>query len=335
MPVYGTEVELAICFQNSYGTIGDLTNSGQSVAFISESINGEQPLMMSEGIRGRADRGDAFEGAKQVAGDIEVEVIPETSGYLLAACMNLTSNVQSDSKYTHTFKPRTADTMPFAPNRPITLLKKWGTGSNDRVNYYNLISTGFELSCEAGDFLKMKLPLAGGRNDNGTTSITASYPTGVPFKWDDIATFTVDGNTLNNVKSFTLTVDESIEAKHTLESGDDQWPCRSVRNGFRTASLNMTMLFDNSSEYIAFRGDNATVNPEEQKVVITFTQDTEVQSGYYFLFSVIIPSVEWESIDPPVSGVGVIEATLSGKIKYNAGSGTMLEIFTQDDIPAY
>jgi hypothetical protein len=331
MPVYGTEVELAICFQNSYGTIADITNSAQSVAFVSESINGDQPLMMSEGIRGRVDRGDAYAGAKQVAGDIEVEVVADTAVYLIASVLANTSTSNSDSMYDRNFKPRTADNQALSPNRPITLVKKWGTGSNDRVNYYNLNATGFELSCEAGDFLKLKLPLVGGRNDNGNTNHTASYPTGAPFKWDD-AEISIDGNNLDNVKSFSLTLDEAIEPKYTLESGEDQWPSRIVRNGFRTGTLNMTLSFDNSSEYIAFRGDNFTDKPGSQQVIFNFLSDTEVQSGYNYQFYVDLPSVVIESFEAPVGGVGEVEATLTGRIKYNSGSGTALEITTRDSV---
>ncbi len=334
MPVYGTDVELAICFQNSYGTIGDITNSAQSVAFVSESINGEQPLMMSEGIRARVDRGDAYAGAKQVGGDIEVEAVPLTIGYLMATALELTASVTSDDLRTHTFKPRTADTMEFSPQRPVTVVKKWGAGANDRVNYYNLTATGIEFTCEAGDFLKVKLPLIGGRNDNGTTDHTASYPTDTPFLWDQ-SSISIGGNGIDYVKSLSIAWDEAIEPKHTLESGEDQWPSRAVRNGFRTGTINMTLSFDNTSEYIAFRGDNFTVNPGGQKVVAHWEHPTEAQSGYAHSITIDMPRVTWETFEAPVSGVGEIEVSLAGRIKYSTGSATALDITLVDTKSAY
>ena len=334
MPVYGTDVEISMCFQNSFDTIGDIANSAQSIALINESFNAAQPLLTSDNLRNTVDRGDSYAGAKEVAGEIECEVVPKTVGYLFKSVMDRTSSVQSDSLYTHTFKPRTSQEIPGCVNKPVTIVKKWGSGANDRVNYYNLDAGGFEFTCEAGGYAKLKIPFKGGRNDNGTTDHTASYPNELPFKWDQ-SSISINSNAVDYVKSLTISLDESSEAGHTLSEDCDAWPDRITRTGFRTGVVNMTLSFDTTSEYVAFRGDAATVPPFTQPVVVTLTQAVEVQSGYYHQISFNMPKVVWESMDAPTAGVGETEITLNGKIKHNANDGHMLAITLVDTKSAY
>lgn len=316
MPVYGSEVELSITYQNSIGTIADVANSGNSIAVINESFNAQQPLLNSESIRNRVDRGDAYAGAKEITGEIECEAVPHSIGWLLRSALNRTGSVNSDSLYSHTLEPYQPSTDLYRATRPISLVKKWGSGANDIANYYNLFATGFEMSCAAGEFLKIKIPYIGGRNDGGTTDFTASYPAHKPFTWDQ-SSITIGGNAHANIKSFSISVDESLESKYTLSDSGDQWPNRVSRSGFRTSTINLGLSFDNSSEYIAFRGDAATPPPLAQGVKINFEQSVEVQSGYNHRLFFEAYDVKWESLEHPVSGVGEIELSLTGKIKYD------------------
>ena len=323
MPVYGTDIQLAICFQNSYNTVGDITNSAQSIAVINESFNAQQPLMASENLRNRVDRGDAYAGAKEVTGEIEFEVVPKSIGYLLRTCLNRTSSVQSDSLYNHTFQPETALNQPNSPMRPVTVMKRIPNGQGISTNnYYNLNASGIEFSCEAGGFLKAKVPFIGGRNDNAQVDITPSYPTDDPFTFDQCS-FTIGGNAVDYIKSFTVSIDESLETKHTLCDSGDHWPNRVVRGGFRTGTINCTLSFDNSSEYIAFRGDAASPPPLGQIVTARFTQPVEPQSGYPYTFLLYMPKVKWESFEAPTQGAGEIEVSLTGRLKYDNSAGYM------------
>ena len=336
MPIYGTDVEIAIVQQNSWNTVADIANSGTSIPVISETFNAQQPLMASESLRGRIDRGESYAGAKEVTGDIECEAEPASLGYLIGATLEHISAVTSDSLRTHTFKPYSSPfgTGQETPKVPITFMRKSSVVTR---NYFNLNATGLELSCAAGEFLKIKVPFIGGRNDNGTTGMTASYGTNAPFTFDQCS-FSIDGAGVGYVKSFSLTVDDAIEAQHVVDNGGDQWPDRIVRSGFRSGTINMTMSFDTSSEYIAYRGDNASasaVAPLAQQVVATFTQGIEAQSGYPHSLKIDMPSVKWESLDNPVEGVGEIEISMTGRVKYNSGSGTMLDITLVDTIATY
>lgn len=323
MPVFGTDVEIAICFQDSFDTIGSISNSAQSIAVINESFNAQQPLLNSEGLRGRVDRGDAYAGAKEVTGEIEVEAVPKSIGYLIRSAMDRTSSVQSDSLYTHTYVPMTAVNQPLSAMRPLTVAKR--AASQSFLNYFNLNATGLEFSCEAGGFLKCKIPYIGGRDDGGTTNHTAAYPTDNPFTWDQCS-FTIDSNPISYLKSFTISVDESLESKHTLCDSGDAWPNRIVRSGFRTGTINCTLSFDNSSEYIAFRGDAATVPPLGQRVTAHFSQPVEAQSGYPLSLEMDMRAVRWETFEAPTAGAGEVEVTLTGKIKYDNTQGNMLVV---------
>lgn len=334
MPVYGTDVELSVCFQDSFDTIASIANSAQSIAVINESFNAQQPLLNSEGIRNRVDRGDAYAGSKEVTGELECEVLPKSIGFLLKSVADRTASVNSGSLYTHTFKLRQAQDFFNSVNAPMTLTKKWGGGANDVVNYYNLNASGFEFSCAAGEFLRMKIPFIGGRNDNGTTGHTAAYPNELPYSWDQ-SSISINSNVGGNIKSISINVDESAEARHTLCDSGDNWPNRVARSGFRTGTINLTMSFDTTSEYIAYRGDAATVPPFTQPVVATFTQGVEVQSGYNHQISFNMPKVVWETFEAPVTGAGEVEVNMSGKIKHNATDGFMLAMTLVDTKSAY
>jgi len=325
MPVYGSDVSLSVCFQTSFDTIGDFTASGHHIPAVSETFNADQPLMMSEGIRGRVDRGDAYAGAKQVTGEIETEAASKITGFLLASCLERTSLINSGSLRTHEFTPRTSDAMENCPQRPMSLAKTWGDGANDVVNYYNLTATGFEINCDTGEALKIKIPYIGGRNDNGNAAGAGTYVVDEPFLWDQCS-LSINGAGIGYAKSVAITLDESLEAKHTLAAGD-QWPDRIVRNGFRSGTISVGLSFDGSSEYAAFSQVTASGRISAEAVNLHFKHPLECQSGYNHSLNIYMPYVSWDSLEAPTDGHGEIEATLSGRLTgYTITNSSMVVI---------
>ena len=336
MPIFGADVGIGICFQSSFDTVATIASSAQYIPLVSETFNDQQPFLTSESIRNRVDRGDAFSGPKEVTGEVEAEVFPLAIGFLMKTAFEETATVNSASLNTHTFKPRTSSAMEFSPQIPVSVHKEWGSGANDLSNFYNLNATGMEFSCAVGEFLKVKVPFIGGRNDGAVLGSAPSYnlTNKSPFTWDQCS-FSIDGNAVGSIKSFSVAIAEGLEAGHTLNSSDDSWPTRINRAGFRTGTINAAMSFDNTSEYIAFRSDAGNGSPTTRPTVITFTQGTEAQSGYPHALKMDIPGVIWESFEDPVQGVGEVEVSLSGKIQYTVASATLIDITLVDTAGAY
>lgn len=311
---YGMETSIGICFQNSYGTA--LTSSMHWISQLSEDVAVKKDQIISEGMRGVFDEGAHYEGLNTIEGGIEAEAHPISIGALLRAAIGAPTTVTSAAIYTHTFKPATADFDVYAAKTPITIVKHLGdAGSAHR--FYDMVANDLELSCSAGEFLKIKVGFMGGKYDQ-VSEIAASYPTGDSlFTWN-VASMSVGGAAVSNMSDWSLKMAEKMANKHTLNGA--RTPSRTKRDGFRSVEIAGTLIFDDQAEYQQF------LSQSEREMDVTLKTASQIQSGYYETLRIQTPKMRYTEFPPTQKGVGQLEVGFSAKGVYSVSSATALQV---------
>lgn len=311
---YGMETSIGICFQNSYGTA--LTSSMHWISQLSEDVAVKKDQIISEGMRGVFDEGAHYEGLNTIEGGIEAEAHPISVGALLRAAIGTPTTATSGTIFTHTFKPATTDFDVYAAKTPITIVKHLGdVGSAHR--FYDMVANDLELSCSAGEFLKIKVGFMGGKYDQ-VSEIAASYPTGDSlFTWN-VASISVGGSALNTISDWSLTVTEGLKNTHTQNG--TRTPSRTKRDGFRTIEVAGTFVFDDQTEYQQF------LSQSERELDITMKTASQIQSGYYETLRVQTPKLRYGEFAPVQNGAGQLEVGFTAKGVYSVTSATALQI---------
>lgn len=323
MTAYGQKSNIGLIFQNSYGTAGAV-GSVHFLPYLSESIGLNIPPLYSENIRGIFDEGDSYVGPKTVDGDIETEAQPIVLGAMLKSILQLTGSVNSGSIYTHTFKPRASDFDDKCANNPVTIFKRLDMGAYEMFSDMN--GTTLELGISQGEFLKCKVGYVGGAQSVTSGTPTASYETGKRWKWDS-SSFSFGGTGKAEVVNGSIKVDEGLEAQHTLNAVNA--PSRIKRQAFRNISVDLTLKFDDWSEYQAY------LDSSEREAIINFVGAVEVQSGYKENLTIKLPLMRYEEVKPASGGPGAIEVTAKARGKYSVTSATALWITLVNTQAAY
>ena len=313
---YGQDAKLAIAFQNSRGTAAS-ASSLYLIPFLSESLTPNYPELLSENMEGRFDEGEAYAGPRQVAGTIVSEAQPITIGVMLKAILGNPTTVNSDDIYTHTFKPRTGDFSPDEINNPMTAWKYLATNENFPV-YQDLVAVRAEFSVANGEFLQAALDVLGGVVGTKADSDT-NLGTAVGKKWTwDVTSFELGGAANTDLSALSVVIDEQSSPRWTLKTSKD--PDRVKRDGRRQIRVNGTIKFEDQTEYDKFLAGSV------QSFKATMTGPVEIQSGYYDVFQVIVPSFKYLAYPVNFADPSELQVTFEGKAEYHTGSATSIAI---------
>ena len=321
MPGYGQEGRVGISFQNSYGTAN--TASMHWLPNVSESIALSKPPLISEGMRGINDDGIHYEGANVIGGDLVIEATAIPLGVFLTAALGSPTTVTSGAVQTHAFLPLTADAQPLCAQRPFTTHKYFGIGSADTFSDMN--GTTLELGISNGELLTATLGTVGG-TEGRASAIAASYFNGKHFTWDN-SSVSIAGAAISDIAQMTITVDNALEAMHTLNNS--KYPSRIKRQGFRTVTVGGTVKFASSSEYQSF------IDQTERRLLMHFQGATEVQSGYNESLTLDIPGLRMTEFAPQAGGPGEIEVSFSAKGVYDVTSAYSIKATLVNTIAGY
>lgn len=320
---YGQNSKIGISFQSSYGAGQSLQDSVYWIPKISEGVNAEKPPLIEQNLRGVFDEGAHHEGMNAVAGPVECEAAPIPLGVMLKCVLGDPATVNSDSLYTHTFKPRTADWSAQSANVPVTIEKYVDAGSADL--FYNMTGTSLTLSIANGEFVKAAVEFVGG--DHSQQADTAeSYPTTTLWSWD-ATSVSIGGVGKAEVMDMSIVLNEQLEAMGTLDG--TKTPSRIKRTGFRTVEISGTLKFDDAVEYQHFLDQN------ERELIMHFEGTTEVQSGYNEALTVQTPLMRHTEFKPAASGPGEIEVGFTSKGVYSVTSATAMQIELRNTQAAY
>lgn len=319
---YGMKTDVGLSFQNSYGT--SLVNSIYWLSFLSEDFAVSKEQIISEGMRGIFDEGAHYEGMNSVDATLEVEAHPISLGAMMRAAFGNPTSVQSGGIFAHTFKPRTADFDLSAAGIPCTIVKQLGDAGSAH-HFSDMVASKFGLSIANGELLKASIGFLGGKYAQ-SAAVAASYPTGKHWTFD-VASVTLATSAQGGVVDLNLEIDESLENRHTV--GTQKTPSRTVRSGFRTLSIDGTLIFDNQNEYQRF------LDQSERELIVNLKGTTEIQSGYFETLTIRAPLFRYAEIKPVAGGPGKIEASFSSKGVYSVSSATALQITLVNTQAAY
>lgn len=319
---YGQNADFGIAFQTSFDNTASV-NSTHWLPIMSESVTKKIPGLISESMRGIFEEGDSYEGPHTNEGDVEIEAASVPLGTLLSCMFEETANVNSGSVYTRTFKPRTADWDDTSAGRPFTIYKYLEVGS--AMQYSNMNGSSLELSISNGEFFKAKMSVVGG-SFSQIAATTPSYPDDKIWTWDTVSV-SFGGTANADIENLTITIDEAIEAKHTLNNA--KVPSHTKHTGFRTVSIDGTIKFDTQDEYQAF------LSQSERQLLMHFEGVTAIQSGYNESITIDLPKMRYDDFPPQATGPGEVSVGFTARGKYSVDSATLLEITHVSDQAAY
>lgn len=312
---YGLDSQLAICFQNSYGT--SLTNSRFGIPYISEGFAVAKELLISENMTGRFDEGAHYEGMNSNEGSIECEADPMALGAMFKAFFGAPTTAASGTALkNHVFKPTTADFDIYAAKVPCTIYKNLGDGGSAHL-YYDMVASKLGLSIANGELLKSTIEFIGGKYSQ-VGSMAVVNPTNRGFTWD-ACSVSIGTSAQLTLRDLNIEIEEGIEAKHVV--GTAKTPARIKRSGARTVSVGGTMIFDTQAEYQQFLSQT-----EREMIVYLQGGTTEIQSGYYNSLKLQIPAFRFTEFKPVAGGPEEIEVGFSGKAVYHTNSAATMYV---------
>lgn len=321
--MYGQTTDIGVALQNSYGTAN--VSSLQWVPFTSEGLGLNIPPLISQAMRGVHDEGDHYAGPRSIDGDLSVEAQPIAIGQLLAAFFGRPTSTQfaATGVYEHAYIPGSADFDENCAKVPVTILKNFDVGSAEQLSDLN--ASTFEMSITNGEFLSANIGFVGG-NFEQIAPVTPSFATGKRWTWDQ-SSVDIGGAANCDIKDLSISVDDSLEAQHTLCGS--AYPSRIKRTGFRSTSISGTLDFASQDEFQEF------LNQTERELDLTLTGAVEVSSGYYNSLRIQVPLLRHTEFKPVAGGAGNIEVGFSSKGVYSVDSGTALKVSLVNTQTAY
>ena len=317
---YGQDAKLGIAFQNSHGTAVTAISYFYSIPFLSENVTPDVPELLSMNMEGRFDEGEAYGGARNVAGTISAESQPITVGVMLKAVLGnptTTSNsVAAGVVYTHTFKPRTADFSVKATGNPMTVHKNLADGGQVPV-YQDVIGTRLEVNIANGEFLKTSLSVTGGAVGTKVSSAALTAATGKKWTWD-VTSLELGGAANTDFGEINIIIDEQASPRWVLKNSKD--PDRVKRDAKRQIRVNGTVKFEDQTEYDLFLAGST------QELKLTLTGTEEIRSGYYAIFGIDIPAFKYLAYPIEFSDPSELQVRFTGKADYHTGSATSIAI---------
>lgn len=307
---YGMQGHLKISFQDSFGTAN--TGSFYSIPLISETITENIPPIVSEGMKGRFEEGDSYEGAHDIGGDLVFEAHPILLGVALTAWAGQSSGTLTDSTYTHQIKPIATDWGEMSAVPPMTIEVYRDAGSAHQ--YYDMCCNDLSIEIAHGAIVKCTMSMLGGKFGK-VAKTAASYLPGSYMTWDQ-SSISVAGTGIDEISTMTINAHNNLEGRGTLD-GTKTFN-RMKRSGYRTVDVAGTMLFVNDDEFDNWRDQT------EQRLDVTVTGQA-VSSGYNATLEIDIPSMRYDNMPVNIGGPGVIEASYTAQGKYNSGSATAIE----------
>lgn len=318
---YGQKSAIGISFQNSWDTLN--TDSMHWISHNTDGVALEIEQLVSEANRGIFDEGEVYEGPKQITGDLECDIKPLTLGAFLTAALDVASTTAVDSVYQHIFEPAKSDFDEVSAQKPFTYQQDLDTGSAQL--FYNCVGSALELSISNGELLMAKLSVIGA-GFSQQAPLTPSYPTGKKWTWDQTSV-SIGGSGTAKLSELTVTVDNAVEAGHTLSGS--KFPSRIKRSGFRMTSISGTIKFQDQDEYQAF------LNQSERELDVTLTGPTEIASGYYDTLRIQTPLLRHGEFKPNAGGPGEIEVGFTAKGVYSTESATAIKMTLTNTQAAY
>ncbi len=317
---YGMSGHLGISFQDSFGTAE--TGSMDWIPLISESLVQAKPPLISEGMKGRYEEGDDYEGPNEIAGDIVFNASPILVGKALKAWCGQSSATLQESVYSHGFKPITSDFDELSALPPMTIEVYKDAGSAHQ--FYDCLCDALTLEVAGGEFVKVTMGVLGRKFEKVAKS-QPSYLTTSEYVWNQ-SSLQLGGAAIDEILNLSVTCANALEGRHTLDGSKDF--NRIKRGGYRTVEIAGTILFVDDTEFDIYRAQT------KQRLVLNVAGQA-VSSGYPGNLEIDVPSMKYSEFPPNISGLGLIEVGFTASARYNVGSAGMILFTCVNTVPGY
>jgi hypothetical protein len=289
---------------------------------ISETLSEAKPPLIPEGMRGRFEAGDDYEGFNELTGDIVFEAHPILAGIALKAWAGQSSGTLSGSVYTHEFIPRTVDFDKFAAVPPMTIEVYRDAGSG--MQFYDMLCDQLTIEIAHGALQKITMGMIGGKAQK-TTKTSPSYLPGSEYTWDQ-ASISYGGSANDQFSQITVVAKNNLEAKGTLNG--TKTPSRIKRSDYRVVEVSGTVLVEDDTMKDDYRSKTT-------KRVVLCSAGQNVSSGYPANLIIDIPSFRFAEYPDNIEGPTLMEAGFSAEAKYNTGSATMIKFSLTNTLSTY
>lgn len=302
---------------------GDVPVAAEAyIEALSESIVLEFERIETTNLAGTITEPDDYLGAARVSGDIVMAADPITLGHFLRCAIGdpVTTQVVTGDLYSHSFKPTNVSHWDgrFA-QQPLTVEVFRDVGSAQQYTGVNV--NNLTLSAAFNQDLRLTASILG----VGATDIAKGTPSFVgspvdPFGFDT-ASLSIAGAANTDVESFTMSFANNLETVGTL--ANKRFPHKIRRAGFMQPRFEMVVSFEDLTNLNRFR------NQTEVAMALHFARANS------FGLTIDIPRAIYTAFPTGVGGRGRQTATITGMMRYHAGSGTALEMKLQTTQSAY
>ncbi len=332
----GTGAQLAISRTGSLDVpVADAVNETvgrwQWQNMVSESIEHTKEELEEGALTGNHDAPESYEGTDFGQGDINIEPNPIALGTHLYAITGVQSNelvtdpgstgansgdFAGQGVWTHHFIPRTTDHDNRTFNEPHCVMVYKDVGSAWFFN--GSIFSAHQLTFTAGQLVSGRSSIMAREPalQARTNSIEALVNSGGrPWVWDT-ASVEIGPNEAGLAASKVfenIELDLQVPHEGIVTLDGTKLYQKMPKSDFRRLIANMTLCFQDQSEYVTFR------NYEDQYLRITATNvNTSLRLGnpdslFYFTIQIDIPKFKFTSFSAPIAGPNRIIATAAGK----------------------
>lgn len=229
--------------QSAFGTPDE--TSMISIPILSESLTRPVSPLESEVIRANILKKKPIKkGPQEATGDISVEAHPDLIVYFLKAICGQVSTTGAEAPWVHVCKPVSTDFSSACPVPPHTIALHRDAG--DYPLYSDLVANTMTIEIANGEISKSTISFLGGKE--GTTTVKSpTYPTtDTEYTWNQV-TVTLNSVDVTDVINITVTINNNIEARHTLSGS--LYPSKVKRTGYPTVEISGSMIIENQDEY--------------------------------------------------------------------------------------
>ena len=302
----GVGASLGVFTEAAFNTFPTSITTSKFYEFNSENLKYNKNTKEGMGLRGggtvtRSQR--RLLVTSDASGDFEIDLATRGIGLMLAYSM---SNAVSPTtvttgvyQYQFTFGDPTGDmfsTQVQIPQYGGTVTTKTLTGCK---------VSSFELGVSNGDIAKGKFMIdAAGFNTTQSTQSASYTPSSASSLFTFAgASFKIAGNTVTNVRDFTLNVDNALKTDryNMVATGVKS---EQVVNGFRKVTGKMTLEFSDTVALAAFVADTTT------SLELNLKGDLISGTNYQNL-NILLPACKFDADTPNVSGPGPIDLSVT------------------------
>ncbi len=283
-------------------TFGTAVAANDYLQIVSESVSHNIEEIVREANRGIVDEPASLEGLNTIAGDIVVEVQPQTIGYLLRSALGAPVTTEAAAPYTHTFTPVQTDFAAKCALPPYTL--EVHRDLEQAFQFAGCVVNNLQFTWGVDQKILRCTASILGKSVTLISKTSPEFEAANPFTWEQ-ATYK-SGSPLAAIDTLTaiqITVNNNLEAVATLNNTKEISRIR--RNGFRTVEVQFTFEVEDLTEYNRFKAQS------ENAFAFEFVSDDNK-------IKFDLPKVRYTSFPLGVSGPGRLTVAVAGKAKYDA-----------------